>query len=81
MVLVLFKNYVHVIMLGLDAVIIWGNHFRYNSHQTVVVILVILYFACVYILILYYNCVYIVCKAALVSWGEIWVNETILVKY
>ena len=47
-------------MLGLGVVKIWGNHFRHNSHQTAIIILVILCFACVYILILYYNHVYIV---------------------
>ena len=47
-------------MLGLDAVIIWGNHFRHNSHQAAITILVILYFACVCMLILYKNHVYIV---------------------
>ena len=52
-----------------------------NSHQTAIIILVILYFACVYILILYYNHVYIVFTAVLVGWGEIWVTETILLKY
>ena len=31
-------------------VIIWGNHFRHNSHQAAIIILVILYFACVCIL-------------------------------
>ena len=59
-------------MLGLDAVIMWGNHFQHNSHQTAKIILVILYFACVCILILYNNHVYIVFTAVLVSWGEIW---------
>ena len=48
-------------------VIIWGNHFRHNSHQTAIIILVILYFACVYILILYYNSVHIVFTAVLVD--------------
>ena len=57
-------------MSGLDAVILWGNHFRHNSHQIAVIILVILHFACVCILILYYNCVYIVFTAVLVGWGE-----------
>ena len=59
-------------MLGLDAVIIWGNHFRHNCHQAAIIILVILYFACVCILILYYSHVYIVFTDVLVGWGEIW---------
>ena len=70
--LVLFKNYVHLIMLGLDVVIIWGHHFRHNSHQVAISMLVILYFACACTLILYYNHVYIVLTAVLVGWGEIW---------
>ena len=73
--LVLFKNYVHLIMLGLDAVIIWRNHFKHNAHQTAIIILVILYFACVCILIFYYNCVYIVFTAVLVGWGDIWATK------
>ena len=59
-------------MLGLDVVIIWGNHFRHNFHQAAIVILVILYFACICLLILYNNHVYIVFTAVLVGWGEIW---------
>ena len=57
-------------MLGLDAVIIWGNHFRHNSHQAAIIILVILYFSCVCLLILYNNHVYIVFTAVLVGGGE-----------
>ena len=72
---VLFKNYVHLIMLGLDEVIIWGNHFRHISHQAAIIILVILYFACVCILILYYNHVYNVFTAVLVHWDEIWAKN------
>ena len=56
-------------MLGLDAVITWGNHFRQNSHQATIIILVILYFARVCILILYYNHVYIVFTAVLMGLG------------
>ena len=59
-------------MLGLDAVIIWGNYFRHNSHQAAIIILVILYFACVCMLIVYNNHVYIVFTVVLVGWGEIW---------
>ena len=59
-------------MLGLDAVIIWGNHFRHNSHEAAIIILIILNFACVCILMLYYSHVYIVFTAVLEGWGEIW---------
>ena len=69
------KNYVHSIMLGLDMVIIWGNHFRPNSHQAVIIMLVILYFACVCLLILYNNYVYIVFTGVLVGLGEIWARN------
>ena len=58
-------------MLGLDVVILWGNHFRHNYHQAAIIILVILYFACVCILILYYNHVCIIFTAVLVGWGKI----------
>ena len=46
-----------------------------NSHQAAIIILVILYFACVCILILYNNQVYIVFTAVLVGWGEIWARN------
>ena len=59
-------------MLGLDAIIIWGEPFKHNSHQASIIILVILYFACVCLLILYNNHVYIVFTAVLVGWGKIW---------
>ena len=68
--LVLFKHYFHSIMLGLDAVIIRGQPFKHNSHQIAIIILVILYFACVFLLILYYNHVYIVFTAVLIGLGE-----------
>ena len=58
-------------MLGLDVVIIWGNHFRHNSHQAAIITLVSLYFACVCMLILYNNHVYLVFTAVLVGWGKI----------
>ena len=50
--LVLIKKYVHSIMLGLDAVIIRWEPFKHNSHQIAIIILVILYFACVLLWIL-----------------------------
>ena len=76
-VLVLFKNYVHSIMLGLDAVIIYGEPFKHNSHQAAIIILVTLYFACVFLLILYNNHhVYIVFTAVLVGLGEILVRNS-----
>ena len=62
-------------MLGQDVVIIWGNHFRHNSHQAAIIILVILYFACVCLLILYNDYVYIVFTAVLVGLGEIWARN------
>ena len=37
-----------------------GNHFRHSSHQAAIIILVFLYFACVFLLILYNNHVYTV---------------------
>ena len=37
-----------------------GEPFKHNSHQAAIIILVILYFACVFLLILYNSYVYIV---------------------
>ena len=67
-------------MLGLDAVIIRREPFKHNSHQAVIIILVILYFACDFLLILY-NYVYIVFTAILVGLGEILVRNSFLVMY
>ena len=63
-------NYVRV-----DAVIIWGEPFKHNSHQAAIIILVILYFACVFLLILYNDHVYIVFTTDLVGLSEIWVRN------
>ena len=48
-----------------------GIHFRLNSHQAAIIILVILYFACVCLLMLYNNHIFIVFTAVLVGWIEI----------
>ena len=48
-------------MLGIGIIIIWGNHFRHNSHQTAI-LQSFLHFACVYIricVICVYNHVHI----------------------
>ena len=63
-------------MLGLDVVIIWGNHFNIIPHQSAIIVLVIVYFACVFLLILYNNHVYIVFTAVLVGLGKIWVRKS-----
>ena len=73
--LVLFKNYVYSIMLQLDAVIIRGNHLNIISHQIALIILVILYFACIFLCILYNNHVYIVFTAVLMGLGEVLVRN------
>ena len=68
--LVLFKNYVCSIMLWLDAVIIrelFEHYFPSNS----LIILVILYFACVFLCILYINHAYIVFISVLMGLSEI----------
>ena len=59
-------------MLGLDALMIWGNYFRHNSHQAAIIILVILYLACVCILIFIIIVYIYYFTAVLVGWGEIW---------
>ena len=63
-------------MLGLDAVIIRGEPFKHNSHQIAIIILVILYLACVFLLILYNNHVYIVFTAVFMGLGKIWVRNS-----
>ena len=63
-------------MLGLDLVIIRWEPFKHNSHQIALIILVILYFACVFLFILYNNCVYIVFTAVLMGLGEILVRNS-----
>ena len=63
-------------LLGLDAVIIRGEPFKHKSHQIALIILVILYFACVFLFILYNNCVYIVFTAVLMGLGEILIRNS-----
>ena len=58
-------------MLWLDVVIIKGNHLNIISPSNSLIILVILYFACVFLCILYINCVYIIFTAVLMGLGEI----------
>ena len=65
-------------MLGLDAVIIWGEPFKHNSHEAAIIILVILYFACIFLLMLYNDHVYIVFTAVLVGLGKILVRNVFL---
>ena len=64
------QNYVYLIYVRARVGYNMGDHFRHNSHQAAIIILVILYFACVYMLILYNNYVYIIFTAVLVVWGE-----------
>ena len=49
-----------------------GEPFKHNSHQIALIILVILYFACVFLFILHNNHVYIVFTAVLMGLGEFW---------
>ena len=53
-----------------------GEPFKHNSHQIALIILVIIYFACVFPFILYNNCVYIVFTAVLMGLGEILVRNS-----
>ena len=73
--LVLFKKYVYSIMLWLDVVIIRGNHLNIIPSNSLI-ILVILYFACIFLCILYINHVYIVFTAVLMGLGEILVRNS-----
>ena len=74
--LVLFKNYVYSIILQLDVVIIRGEPFEHNFPSNSSIILVILYFACIFLCILSINCVYIVFTAVLMGLGEILVKNS-----
>ena len=68
-------------MLWLDAVIIRGEPFEHNFPSNSLIILVILYFACVFLCILYINCVYIVFTAVLMGLGEILVKNSFWLNY
>ena len=48
-----------------------GEQLKHNSHQIAIIILVILYFACVFLLILYNNDIYIVFTAVLMGLDHI----------
>ena len=58
-------------MLQLDAVIIRGEPFEHNFQSNSLIILVTLYFACIFLCILYINHVYIVFTAVLMGLGKI----------
>ena len=73
--LVLFKNYVCSIMLWLDGYN-KGEPFEHNFPSNSLIILVILYFACIFLCILYINHVYIVFTAVLMGLGEILVRNS-----
>ena len=68
-------------MLRLDAVIIRGEPFEHNFPSNSLIILVILYFACVFLCILYINHVYIVFTAVLMGLGEILVKNSFWLNY
>ena len=74
--LVLFKNFVCLIMFQLDAVIIRGEPFEHNFPSNGLIILVILYFACIFLCILYINHINIVYTAVLMGLGEILVRNS-----
>ena len=63
-------------MLQLDAVIIRGEPFEHNFPSNSLIILVILYFTCIFLCILCNNCVYIVFTAVLMGLGEILVRNS-----
>ena len=68
-------------MLQLDVVIIRGEPFEHNFPSNSLIILVILYFACVFLCILYINHVYIVFTAVLMGLGEILVKNSFWLNY
>ena len=63
-------------MLQLDVVIIRGEPFEHNFPSNSLIILVILYFACIFLCILSINHVYIVFTAVLMGLGEILVKNS-----
>ena len=52
--LVLFKNYVETIMFRLDAVLIWGNHFRHNAHKAAIILVICMLFIYLLMLLMLY---------------------------
>ena len=68
-------------MLQLDAVIIRGEPFEHNFPSNSLIILVILYFACVFLCILYINRVYIGFTAVLMGLGEILMKNSFWLNY
>ena len=68
-------------MLQLDAVIIRGEPFEHNFPSNSLIILVILYFACVFLCILYINHVYIVFTAVLMGLGKILMKNSFWLNY
>ena len=68
-------------MLWLDVVIIRGEPFEHNFPSNSLIILVILYFACVFLCILYINHVYIVFTAVLMGLGKILVKNSFWLNY
>ena len=68
-------------MLHLDVVIIRGEPFEHNFPSNSLIILVILYFACVFLCILYINRVYIIFTAVLMGLGEILVKNSFWLNY
>ena len=63
-------------MLQLDVVVIRGEQFQHNFPSNSLIILVNLYFTCIFLCILYINCVYIVFTAVLMGLGEILIKKS-----
>ena len=58
-----------------------GEPFEHNFPSNSLIILVILYFACVFLCILYINHIYIVFTAVLMGLGEILVKNSFWLSY
>ena len=74
--LVLFKKYVYSVMLQARCGYNKGEPFEHNFPSNSLIILVILYFACIFLCILYIYRVYIVFTAVLMGLGEILVRNS-----
>ena len=74
--LVLFKNYVFFNYVAARCGYNKGETFEHNFPSNSLIILVILYFACIFLSILYINCVYIPFTAVVMGMGEILVKNS-----
>ena len=76
-VLVLFQNYVKIIMLGLDAVLVQAHHFRHNAPKAAITLVIPCYLYIFVLLIIYL----LVVTAVLMGWVKFGVLNTFWLLY